>query len=111
MQQSWQNGWLRPKQTIGLRPPDAAESQLEMLRKLELPREWHWELQQRAHARGIEFLSTAFDFDSLTFWRHSTCLLQRFRRGTHHRNHFFGVRATGRPLVVSTGMATLSEVN
>ena len=56
-----------PKASYQKRTTDSAESQLEMLRKLELPREWHWELRERAHARGIEFLSTAFDADSLTF--------------------------------------------
>lgn len=56
-----------PKASYQQRTTDAAESQLEMLRKLELPREWHWELRERARSRGIEFLSTAFDADSLTF--------------------------------------------
>ena len=37
---------------------DAAESQLAMLQKLELPWEWHTELQAHARRQGIEFLST-----------------------------------------------------
>ena len=56
-----------PKASYQQRTTDAAESQLEMLCKLELPREWHWELHERADLRGIKFLSTAFDADSLTF--------------------------------------------
>ena len=44
-----------------------AESQREMLAKLELPEAWHRELQSHARARGIEFLSTAFDEESLQF--------------------------------------------
>jgi len=32
-----------------------------------LPLEWHLELQAHAHEVGIEFLSTAFDQDSLAF--------------------------------------------
>ena len=56
-----------PKASYQQETTDAAESQLEMLRKLELPREWHWELRERAHSRGIEFLSSAFDSSSLAF--------------------------------------------
>ena len=56
-----------PKASYQQRTTAAAESQFEMLRKLELPRAWHADLQQRAQARGIEFLSTAFDSGSLDF--------------------------------------------
>ena len=43
------------------------ESQLAMLKSLELPLDWHLELQAHSHEVGIEFLSTAFDQDSLAF--------------------------------------------
>lgn len=100
-----------PKAAYQKRSTDAAESQLDMLRKLELPHAWHAELQAHARSRGIEFLSTAFDTDSLEFLCRlgmpffkvpsgeltNTPLLWQFAR-------------TGKPLIVSTGMATLSEV-
>jgi N-acetylneuraminate synthase len=91
---------------------DAVESQREMLKKLELPRAWHFELQAHCRQRGIEFISTAFDLDSLHFLAGELDipffkvpsgeltngpLLWRFAR-------------TLKPLVISTGMATLSEV-
>jgi len=100
-----------PKADYQKKTTDAAESQLEMLMKLELPREWHVELRDHAHRRGIEFLSTAFDEDSLRFLVDlgiprlkvpsgeltNAPLLWRFAR-------------TGLPLILSTGMATLGEV-
>ena len=46
------------------------ESQLAMLKKLELPKEWHQDIQQHARSLGIEFLSTAFDTESLDFLSH-----------------------------------------
>jgi len=46
---------------------DANESQLDMLRKLELSFEEFAELNEYCKKRGIEFLSTAFDFDSIDF--------------------------------------------
>lgn len=46
---------------------DSNESQLDMLKKLELPFEAFAELKRYCDERGIEFLSTAFDMDSLDF--------------------------------------------
>jgi sialic acid synthase SpsE len=42
------------------------ETQLSMLKKLELPYEAHFELMTYCEKLGIEFLSTAFDEES--FW-------------------------------------------
>jgi N-acetylneuraminate synthase len=94
------------KQTTG-----GEESQFEMLRKLELPIEWHAPLQERARAKGIEFLSTAFDPDSLAFLE--TLQLPLFKVPSGEITNaplLWQFARTGRPLVVSTGMATLSEV-
>ncbi len=93
------------------RTTDAAESQLEMLRKLELPREWHWELRERARSRSIEFLSTAFDAGSLTFLEELDMPFYKVPSGELTNGPLLWQFArTGRPLVVSTGMATMSEV-
>ncbi|MBT9493238.1 MAG: N-acetylneuraminate synthase [Paucibacter sp.] len=100
-----------PKAGYQQRTTDAAESQLEMLRKLELPREWHWEL--RAHARnlGVEFLSTAFDAGSLTFLEELDMPFYKVPSGELTNGPLLWQFARqGRPLVVSTGMATMSEV-
>jgi len=43
------------------------ESQLAMLSRLELSFEFHLELVEYSHKVGIEFLSTAFDSESLNF--------------------------------------------
>ena len=50
------------KQTTG-----NADTQLEMLRKLELDDPAHLKIADACRQRGIEFMSTAFDFDSLHF--------------------------------------------
>ena len=49
-----------PKAAYQKQTTDASESQLDMLKKLELGRELHEELRSRARQLGIEFLSTAF---------------------------------------------------
>lgn len=100
-----------PKASYQQRTTDAAESQLEMLRKLELPREWHWELRERARSRGIEFLSTAFDSSSLTFLEELDMPFYKVPSGELTNGPLLWQFARqGRPLVVSTGMATMSEV-
>lgn len=100
-----------PKASYQQRTTDAAESQLEMLRKLELPREWHWELRERANFRGIEFLSTAFDADSLTFLEELDMPFYKVPSGELTNGPLlWQFTRQGRPLVVSTGMATVSEV-
>lgn len=100
-----------PKASYQQRTTDAAESQLEMLRKLELPHEWHWDLRERARLRGIEFLSTAFDAGSLAFLEELDMPFYKVPSGELTNGPLLWQFARqGRPLVVSTGMATMSEV-
>src|SRR5690606_9366936 len=49
------------------RTTDGTESQLAMLRRLELSEQHHEVLLAHCHARRIKFLSTPFDFKSLDF--------------------------------------------
>lgn len=89
----------------------AAESQLEMLQKLELPRAWHTELQERALSRGIQFLSTAFDSGSLDFLEKLDMPFYKVPSGELTNGPLLWQFARQRrPLVISTGMATMSEV-
>jgi N-acetylneuraminate synthase len=90
---------------------DAMESQLNMLRKLELPKEWHFDLQHYADAQGLQFLSTAFDLESLDFLNRMN--MPRFKIPSGEISNgplLWQFARTRRPLVLSTGMATLSEV-
>jgi N-acetylneuraminate synthase len=100
-----------PKANYQQQATDPAESQLEMLSKLELPREWHWELSERARSQGIEFLSTAFDISSLSFLEELDMPFYKVPSGELTNGPLLWQFARkGRPLVVSTGMATLSEI-
>lgn len=89
----------------------ASESQLEMLRRLELPREWHLDLKERAQQRGLDFLSTPFDPDSLTFLLQMGMPYLKVPSGELTNAPLLWQFARARiPLLVSTGMATLGEV-
>jgi N-acetylneuraminate synthase len=90
----------------------AAESQLAMLKALELKYEFHFQLRDYCLAQGIQFLSTAFDFDSLAFLVDEVGIEQlKIPSGEITNGPFLLAHAqTGKNIVVSTGMATLGEV-
>lgn len=100
-----------PKAAYQQKKTDAAESQLAMLQKLELPHDWHWELRAYAQSLGIEFLSTAFDLGSLAFLEELDMPFYKVPSGELTNGPLLWAFARQRrPLVISTGMATLSEV-
>ncbi len=88
------------------------ESQLDMVRKLELGVEQHRELIAHAASRGIRFLSTPFDIESLHVLV-DTFDLPQLKIPSGEITNLPLLMAAGRsnrPLIVSTGMATLAEV-
>jgi N-acetylneuraminate synthase len=89
----------------------AADSQLEMLRRLHLDRASHEVIAERCAARGIEFLSTAFDEHSLAWLCELGLRRVKVPSGELTNGPLLLAYArTGLPLIVSTGMATLAEV-
>ncbi|HXI13969.1 MAG TPA: N-acetylneuraminate synthase [Thermoanaerobaculia bacterium] len=94
-----------------LRYTDETESQLEMLRKLELSDRDHEHLRDRCLERRIEFLSTPFDEESADMLE--ALGVARFKVASGELTnapllqHLAGKE---KPLIVSTGMATLEEV-
>lgn len=93
------------------RATDAGESQHAMLRRLELTREMHEALIAHCTARGIRFFSTAFDAQSLDLLL--SLGLDRFKIPSGELTNLPYLRHVGRfakPLILSTGMASLGEI-
>ncbi len=88
------------------------ESQLAMLSRLELSYEAHHELVKHCESLGIEFLSTAFDSESLAFLVNDLGLTRLKLPSGELTNAPLVLEhaRTGCDLIVSTGMATLSEI-
>ncbi|KOO06680.1 N-acetylneuraminate synthase [Vibrio hepatarius] len=88
------------------------ESQLAMLTRLELPYELHHELIDYCSEVGIEFLSTAFDSESLEFLVNDLGLKTlKLPSGEITNAPLILEHArTGCDIILSTGMATLAEV-
>lgn len=89
----------------------ATESQHDMLRRLELTPEMHDELIAHAMKRGIEFMSTAFDEESVDFLASRS--LKRFKVPSGEITNLAYLRriaGVAEEVIISTGMATLGEV-
>lgn len=100
-----------PKADYQKRTGAATQSQHAMLKELELTREMHEAVIARCRARGIEFLSSAFDEESIELL--AQLGLQRFKVPSGEITNVPYLRKIGRlgkPVIVSTGMATMEEV-
>lgn len=88
------------------------ESQYEMLKKLELSKELHFDLMECCRKEGIQFLSTAFDSESLAFLTGQIGLtVLKIPSGDITNGPFLLEHAhTGMDIILSTGMANLAEV-
>ncbi|MBO6518927.1 MAG: N-acetylneuraminate synthase [Rhodospirillales bacterium] len=101
-----------PKAAYQNATTDASESQLDMLRRLELPHDWHAPLRDYCAGKGIEFLSTPFDTGSLRFLADEVGLKTIKVPSGEITNGPFLLRIaeTGRDIILSTGMSDLDEV-
>jgi N,N'-diacetyllegionaminate synthase len=87
------------------------QSQLEMLQQLELQPEQHGQLIEHCQQQGIEFLSTAFDPQSIELL--ASMHLKRWKIPSGEITNLPYLRqigAQGQPVILSTGMANLGEI-
>ncbi len=100
-----------PKAAYQEQSTAAEESQLDMVKRLELPLEAFGQLQQYAAGRGILFLSTPFDYESADYLDRIGVPAIKVPSGEINNLPFLAHLARkGKPLIVSTGMSTLAEV-
>jgi N,N'-diacetyllegionaminate synthase len=94
-----------------LNTKNTADSQLTMLKKLEIPKEWYKELITLASEKGIHFFSTAFDLDSIDFLFKLGFNLFKIPSGEiTNKPYLISIAKKRKPVVMSTGMATLDEI-
>lgn len=87
------------------------ESQHDMLKKLELSFDEFVELNEYCKSKSIEFMSTAFDFDSIDF-------LDSLEMGTWkipsgditNLPYLIKIAKLNKPVILSTGMSTLEDI-
>lgn len=95
------------KKTIG-----EAKSQLDMVRELELDVTAHHTLMAHCRLRDVEFLSAPFDLESIDFLARDMNLPRLKIPSGEITNgpYLLHLARTGKPVILSTGMSTLSEV-
>ncbi len=90
---------------------DKQESQYEMLKKLELTEAMHQELMDYCRDKGILFLSTPFDIDSIRMLVDYGMDILKVPSGEITNYPYLReIGRTGRPVILSTGMCCLEEV-
>lgn len=100
-----------PKAEYQKRTTGAAESQLDMLRRLELSPQMHHDLKAYCEDRGILFMSSPFDEESADLLAGLDVSVFKVPSGEITNLPFLAhVARKGKPIIVSTGMAYLSEV-
>jgi N,N'-diacetyllegionaminate synthase len=88
------------------------ETQLEMLRLLELSKESYGQIIERCEVRGIGFLSTGFDIQSLDFLVALGVPMIKIPSGEiTNLPYLRHVAELGLPTIMSTGMASIDEVS
>jgi N,N'-diacetyllegionaminate synthase len=99
------------KATYQISATGEAESQLAMLRRLELSEADHVDLIAHCRARGIGFFSTGFDVDSVALLLRLGA--ERFKIPSGEITNLPYLRyvgGLGKPLLLSTGMATMGDI-
>jgi len=87
------------------------ESQFEMIKKLELDYAAHKELIKYCGKKNIQFLSTPFDHDSIDLLADLNIPFYKIPSGDiTNLPYLRHVGRMGKPIVMSTGMSTLEEV-
>ena len=90
---------------------DASESQLDMLKKLELDVDVHKKLIKYCNAKGIMFLSSPFDHDSIDLLNELGLKIYKIPSGEiTNLPYLRRIGSLAKQVILSTGVSTLKEV-
>ena len=91
---------------------DASESQLDMIRKLELTFGEFEKLSDYCRSREIQFISTPFDMESIEFLKTLNMPFWKIPSGEiTNLPYLIEIGRTRQPIVLSTGMSTMAEIS
>lgn len=101
-----------PKAAYQLRSSDPAEGQFDMLKALELGHDDHEALVEHAARRGLRFLSTPFDVESLHMLtrRLAVATIKVSSGDLTNAPFLLEIAREARSVILSTGMSTLAEI-
>ncbi|MFA6449531.1 MAG: N-acetylneuraminate synthase [bacterium] len=87
------------------------ETVWDMIKRVEMPREWHHDLARHCAKKGVIFLSTPFDLQAVK--ELEAVHVAAYKIASFEITHIPLLRAaarTGKPVILSTGMADLSDI-
>lgn len=88
-----------------------SDTQFEMLKKLEVGLDWYPILIKRCKERGINFLSTGFDEESIDFLEDLNLPFYKIPSGElTNKPYLQHITNKGKDIILSTGMANLEEI-
>lgn len=90
---------------------DPEESVWDLIKRIEMPWEWHGILAERSAKKGIDFLSTPFEEAAVR--QLEEVGVPAYKIASYEITHLPLIRicaATGKPLIISTGMASLGDI-
>lgn len=100
-----------PKAAYQKQTTNGDESQMTMLKKLEITYEEHMELIKHCTDNNIMFLSTAFDPESLEFLEKLKIPMHKIPSGDiNNLPYLIKIAKTKKPIIISSGMSMMSEV-
>lgn len=87
------------------------DSQYRMLKSLELSREQHFVLIEHCRKKGVKFLSSAFDLDSVDFLKELNLDFWKIPSGEITNYPYLKrIAQSGKTVIMSTGMSTEKEI-
>jgi N,N'-diacetyllegionaminate synthase len=90
---------------------DNTETQYDMLKKLELTYDDFLELRNYCKKVDIEFMSTAFDFDSIDFLKSLNMNTWKIPSGEiTNLPYLIKIANLNKPVILSTGMSTMEDI-
>ncbi len=90
---------------------NAAESQFQMIKKLELDADTHRILIAYCEQKGIQFFSTAFDLESIDLLEQLGLPLYKVPSGEiTNLPYLRKIAGLGKPVILSTGMCNLADI-
>ena len=100
-----------PKARYQIEATNQDESQLMMLKQLELSYDDFYEVADYARKLKIDFLSTPFDLESIEFLQSLNMPYWKIPSGEiTNLPYLEKIAATGKPVIISTGMSTMREI-
>lgn len=100
-----------PKANYQLKVTDKSESQYDMLKKLELSKESFKILKKECDKIGIDFISTPYSISDINLLEDINVKIYKIASGQLTEPFFLRkVAEKMKPIILSTGMSTLSEV-